>query len=92
MKDPKAPRDPENPWEPEDPAFSRIFEDQWAGSEQGGMAGMNEREQEELLLMSGNRKERKAIKARWKPYEQAQKQSKSDTAAPPAEASKPPRR
>ena len=35
MRDPKAPWDPENPWEPEDPAFSRIFEGQWAGSEQG---------------------------------------------------------
>jgi hypothetical protein len=41
------------------------------------MAGMTQREQDELRLMSGcSRKERKAIKERRKAREQAKKQSK----------------
>jgi len=65
MKDPKAPRDAEIPWDSEDPAFRRIFQDEWHGSEQMSMAGMTQREQDELRLMSGcSRKERKEIMER----------------------------
>jgi hypothetical protein len=67
MKDPKAPRDAEIPWDSEDPAFRRIFQDEWHGSEQMSMAGMTQREQDELRLMSGcSRRERKEIMERRK--------------------------
>lgn len=78
MKELKAPREPENSSVPEDPAFRRYFYDEVHRSEFSGLAGMNRREQEELLLMSGNRKQRKAIKARRKAREQAMKQGKQD--------------
>jgi len=74
MKTSQAHGDPENPPEFEDPVLRRLFYDQFHGSDFGGLAGMNAREQEELLLMSGTRKERKAIKARRKAREQAKKQ------------------
>jgi hypothetical protein len=57
----------------------------------GGLGGMNQREQEELLLFAGTRKQRKAIKQRrsseqrkamkerWKAREQAQKKQQSDS-------------
>ena len=65
MKDPKAVWNPENPWDSEDPAFRRVFQDKWHGSEQRGMAGMTQREQDELRLMAGcSRKERKEIMER----------------------------
>ena len=67
MKDPKAAWNPENPWDSEDPAFARILQDQWHGSEQSSMAGMSQREQDELRLMAGcSRKERKEIMERRK--------------------------
>ena len=75
MKDPKASRDPENLSDPEDPAFARVFYDQFHGSDLGGLAGMNQREEEELFLLYGTRKERKAIRARRKAREQAKKES-----------------
>jgi hypothetical protein len=53
------------PWDSEDPAFRKIFQDEWHGSEQMSMAGMTAREQDELRLMSGcSRKERKEIMER----------------------------
>ena len=65
MKDPKAAWNPENPWDSEDPAFERVLHDQWHGSEQRGMAGMTQREQDKLRLMAGcSRKERKEIMER----------------------------
>ena len=65
MKDPTAAWNPEIPWDPEDPAFRRIVHDEWHGSEQMSMAGMTQREQDELRLMSGcSRKERKEIMER----------------------------
>ena len=42
------------------------------------MAGMNQREQEEFLLMYGTRKQRKAIKAHRKAREQAKTQGKHE--------------
>jgi hypothetical protein len=77
MKDPQAAWNPENPWDSKDPAFRRIFQDEWYGSEQRGMAGMTMREQDELRLMAGcSRKERKEIMERRRAREQAKKQSK----------------
>jgi hypothetical protein len=76
MKDPKATPDAENPWASGDPVFDRIFYDEAYGSHMGGLAGMNRREQEELVLISGTRKERKAIKALRKAREQAKKHGK----------------
>ena len=87
---------PEDPW---DQAISRPAADyNWnvgqAFDEAGGgglEGGMNQREQEELLLFAGTRKQRKAIKQRrsseqrkaikerWKAREQAQKKQQSDS-------------
>jgi hypothetical protein len=77
---------PRDPW---DQAISRPAADNnWSTlscGELGGLEGMNKREQEELLLFAGTRKQRKAIKQRrareqreaikerWKAREQAQK-------------------
>ena len=52
--------------------------DQYRGDEWTDMAGFNEREEEEFLLIYGPRKVRKAIKERRKAREKAQKhQNKS---------------
>lgn len=65
MMNPRAAWNPEIPWDSEDPALQSIFRDQWYGSEQMSMAGMTQREQDELRLMSGcSRKERKEIMER----------------------------
>jgi hypothetical protein len=75
---------PRDPW---DQAISRPSGDYYweVGGGEGGLGGMNKREQEELLLFAGTRKQRKAIKQRrareqreaikerWKAREQAQK-------------------
>jgi hypothetical protein len=79
---------PRDPW---DQAISRPSADYYwevgssSGGGEAGLGGMNKREQEELLLFAGTRKQRKAIKQRrareqreaikerWKAREQAQK-------------------
>lgn len=62
-----AMEDPKDPW---DQAISRPAADYYSdgisfGSE-GGLGGMTQREQEELLLFCGTRKQQKAIRARRK--------------------------
>ena len=74
MKDPKPTWDAENPFDPQDPAFEQIFGEQWRGPERLDMAGMNQREEEQILMLYGPRKERKAIKKRRKAETQAQKE------------------
>jgi hypothetical protein len=61
---------------PENPAFADPeYGEKWL---RGEFTFMNQSEQEELLLAFGTRKQRKAMKARRKAREQAQKkQSKS---------------
>ena len=73
MKDRK---DPEDCKDFEDPALRRAFHDEVHGPNLGGLGAMNRWEQEELLLMSGTRKQRKEIKARRKAREQAKNQNK----------------
>ena len=70
MKDPIRWDDPGMP-----PRTAWNLADKWRGDELTDMAGMTEGEKEEFLLTYGSRKERKAIKARRKAREQAQKQS-----------------
>jgi len=76
MKDPKPTWDAENPFNPRDPAFREVFGEQVCGPERLDMAGMNQREEEEFLLLYGPRKERKAIKKRRKAEKQAEKENK----------------
>ncbi|MDT5362215.1 MAG: hypothetical protein QOC69_3977 [Mycobacterium sp.] len=61
--------DPEDLW---DQAISRPLADHY-GSELGGLGGMTQREQEELFSTYAPRNVRKAMKARRKAREQAQK-------------------
>ena len=67
------PKDPEDPWER---AISRPSGDYYDfgghyGDEMGGLAGMNQREQEELFSTDAPRKVRKTMKARRRAREQA---------------------
>jgi hypothetical protein len=62
--------DPKEPW---DRAISRPPEDYFGD---GGLGGMNEREQEEIFSTCAARKVRKAMRERRRAREQAQKQSK----------------
>jgi hypothetical protein len=71
-KEPEALPDPEFS---ADPVFRRCFSDQYDGSHSGGLGGMTQREEDELLLMCGTRKQRKAIKARRKASEKARQTS-----------------
>ena len=76
MKEPLPSWDPENPFDSADPAFRQAFWQQVSGPENLDMAGMTKREEEELLLHYGPRKERKALKRRLKAEKRAQEKSR----------------
>ena len=69
MKKPDSPE--EKPVIPEEVAWS--LADKWYGDERTDMAGFNKREQEEFLLAYGPRKVRRAMRARRRAREIAQK-------------------
>jgi hypothetical protein len=73
VNDPKQDWHPDSAFDPRDPAFRQLFWEQVAGPEHPGMAGMNNHEEQELLLHYGPRKERKALKKRMKAEKRAKK-------------------
>lgn len=68
--------DPENPFSFSDPAFREVFGAQLSGPENLDMAGMNQREEEEFLLLYGPRAERKALRKRRRAEPRAAKEKK----------------
>ena len=76
MKDPKPTWDADSVFSSKDPEFRRMFGEQWRNPENLDMAGMTKREEEQILLLYGPRKERKALKKRRKAEKRAENPQK----------------